>query len=273
METIETTTLLSAVGTYAGTIKATEIDESVHRELYRFVEWYGAEKVFSQISPSEVGAYAEHIAGTGTSPQANERLQVVRKFLSYAKKKGLIETNLAQHVRIRKAKTRAKGSQIKKGRDFVELTPEGHAQLVSQLEKLKGERGPLAGQIRAAAADKDVRENAPLEAVREQLGLIESRIREMENTLRISVIVDPALQTKGKKIPIKIGMKVSVKDLANGKSTSYRLVSATEANPLEGRISDASPLGQAIVGRLEGHEVESDTPRGTLRYLITKVSA
>ncbi len=68
-------------------------------------------------------------------------------------------------------------------------------------------------------------------------------------------------------------MRVAVKDLNSGKQTSYTLVSATEANPLEGRISDASPLGKALMGHVEGQEVESDTPRGKIQYRISKVTA
>ena len=69
----------------------------------------------------------------------------------------------------------------------VELTREGLVRLQDELEKLKAERGPLAAQIRRAAADKDVRENVPLEAAREQLGHTESRIRTIEGTLTAAV--------------------------------------------------------------------------------------
>ena len=161
-------TLLQAVGIYAGSVKAGANDEELHRELYKFVNWCGPDRAFAEISAPEVGEYADQVAGTGTTPQAAERLRLIRGFLSYAKKKGLVEKNLAQHVRIRKARTRAGA-----GGDTPEsaaLTQAGHKELVAQGEKLRVERTAIAIEIQKAAADKDVRENAPLEAAREESG-------------------------------------------------------------------------------------------------------
>jgi transcription elongation factor GreA len=138
------------------------------------------------------------------------------------------------------------------------------------LERLKAERGPIAIQIRKAAADKDVRENAPLEAAREQLGYLESRISSLEATLRTSVVIDPSQQQVAQNA--KVGTRVSIKDLSNGREMSYTLVSAFEANPLEGRISDVSPMGKALVGHATGQEVEAVTPRGKVRYRILEIS-
>jgi len=270
LETGESKSLLEVVGAYVASFKSKDNLESVHRELYRFVQWCGPDKKFDEVNPSDIGEYAEQVGGTGTSPQATERLQAVRNFLSFARKKGFIEVNLAQHVRIRKSKTRSRTNKQQAGTDLIELTAQGHSDIVEQLEKLKAERAPLAIQIQKAAADKDVRENAPLEAAREQLGLVESRIREIENTLKIAVVVDP---TKGKRSQtIKIGSKIAVKDIDGGRQASYTLVGQTEANPLEARISNISPLGKALIGRRAGSEVEVDSPRGKIRYSIIKVS-
>ena len=103
MNSNEPKTLLEIVGLYVGSLK--ENDEATHKELYRFVNWCGPERQFSQMVPALIGGYADSVAGTGTTPLAAERLQVVRKFLTYARKKGIIEINLAQHVRVRKART------------------------------------------------------------------------------------------------------------------------------------------------------------------------
>ena len=261
-------TLLEAVGFYVDSLKAKENHETTHRELHKFVQWCGPDKDFLELRPSEVGEYADQIGGTGTTPQATERLQVIRSFLTYVRKQGIIEVNLAQHVRIRKAKSRARGSQVREV-EVVELTQEGFTQLTGQLERLKSERAPLAIQIQKAAADKDVRENAPLEAAREQLGLVESRIRDLEESLSNAVVVDLSKRRSGK--TVKIGTKVSVKEAGGSRSASYTLVSRTEANSLEGRISDVSPLGKALVGRSAGDNVEVETPRGKIRYSIVRV--
>lgn len=261
-------TLLEAVGFYVDSLKAKENHETTHRELHKFIQWCGPDKDFLELRPSEVGEYADQIGGTGTTPQATERLQVIRSFLTYVRKQGIIEVNLAQHVRIRKAKSRARGSQVREV-EVVELTQEGFTQLTGQLERLKSERAPLAIQIQKAAADKDVRENAPLEAAREQLGLVESRIRDLEESLSNAVVVDLSKRRSGK--TVKIGTKVSVKEAGGSRSASYTLVSRTEANSLEGRISDVSPLGKALVGRSAGDSIEVETPRGKIRYSIVRV--
>ena len=271
MESVQSTTLLEAAGLYLGSIKEKDNQETTHRELSRFVQWCGPDRAFPEINPSEIGEYADQVAGTGTSPQAADRLQAIRNFLSYARKKGLIDKNLAQHVRIRKFRSRAGKSQQRDFQETIELTRDGHAQLVEQLEKLKSERVPLAIQIQKAAADKDVRENAPLEAAREQLGYVESRIRTLEETLKSAVIINDAQKSKSQ--VVKLGMRVSVKDLTSGRQNSYMLVNPTEANPLEGRISNASPLGKALFNRRVGTEIKVDTPRGINRFQIMKVSS
>lgn len=271
MESNESITVLKAVGLYVDSFKREDNHESVQRELFRFVHWCGLERPFLEIEPPEIGDYADQVAGTGTTPRAAERLQIVRQFLAYARKKGLIDRNLATHVRVRKSRTGGGKTRRAVAEEPVGLTAEGHASLLAQLEKLKSERAPLGQQIRTAAADKDVRENVPLEAAREQLGHIESRIRSIEETLRSAVIVESSKQKRMQNVGI--GMRVSVKDLNSGRETQYTLVSRTEANPLEGKISDVSPLGKALIGHAAGQEVEAETPKGKIRYRIVEVSS
>ena len=116
-----------------------------------------------------------------------------------------------------------------------------------------------------------MRENAPLEAAREQLGLVESKIRELEDQLKNAVIMDRSMTRVSR--TVKLGMRVSVKELDSGRETSYTLVSQTESNPLNKKISDVSPLGKSLIGMAVGQEVTVDTPRGMLKYRVTKVSA
>ena len=261
--------VLETAGLFLDSIKGKDNQEAVHRELYRFVDWCGPERTFEAIHPSDIGEYVEQVLGTGTSPQAPVRLQALKDFLIYARKQGIVTINLAQHVRVRKSKTRSESSNQRNSQDVIELTRDGHAQLVEQLDKLKSERAPLAIQIQKAAADKDVRENAPLEAAREQLGYVESRIRTLEDTLKKAVIIKTT--RKGKSKVVKLGVRVSVKDLESGKRNSYRLVNSTEANPSEGKISNASPLGKALFNRRAGTEIKVDTPKGISRFEILKI--
>ena len=269
MASIEFPTLLEAAGLYLGSFK-TQVDrQGEHRELFRFIQWCGPDRLFSEIGPPEIGGYAGQVAGTGTTPQAAERLQIVRKFLAYARKKGLTEVNLAQHVRIRRSKTSARKAAIGEAQDQIELTSDGYNRMQEQVNKLRAERAPLANEIKKAAADKDVRENVPLAAAREQLGHIEGRIRDIEKTLNTAVIIDPS--RKGRVQTARIGTRVSVKDLGSGRESTFTLVDRAEANAMEGKISDVSPLGKVLLGRSVGQEVEAEAPRGKALYRILKV--
>ena len=220
---------MEAMTVYRASIRSGDL-EVITRELHRFSLWCGPERELTALSPALISEYAEQVGGTGTAPQAASRLQALRGFLSYARKKRMVPENLAQHVRIPKRKAGARiRSDDGDGSDRVELTPEGHARLTNQLGDLQAERSPLATQIRRAAADKDVRENAPLEAAREQLGLVESRIRGIEASLRAAVVIEPDASASD---TVRIGSVVSLKDLETGRQAVYTLVDRTEANPL-----------------------------------------
>jgi len=200
-----------------------------------------------------------------------ERVKAVRSFLSYATKQGLVRQNLAQHLRSPRTKAQKRRDTPGDTPAVSKLTSEGHMQLQQELERRKAERSALAIDIRRAAADKDVRENAPLEAAREQLGHTVSRIREIEETLKNAVVMDAS--RKGDWKTITLGARVMLKDVGTGRETTYTIVSALEANPLEGRISDVSPVGKALMRRTAGQDVEVQTPRGRLRYRIISVSS
>ena len=255
-------TLMDAVELYVKSLRAK--DSNTQQHLVGFVREMGGSRLVSKIQPSDIGEYGERTLASGA--QAVERLQSVRKFLSYANRKKFTEQNLAQHLRIRKSKRSARNA-TGDGPRTVEVTREGHRALVEELKQRKAERGLLAAEIKRAAADKDVRENAPLEAARERHGLNESKIRDIEALLKDARVSDSG-QDGG---TVAMGVRVVMKD-AKGEKT-YTVVSAMEASPAEGKISDVSPLGKAIMGKTSGQSVEVKTPRGTTRYRIVKVSS
>ena len=98
---------MEAMTAYRASIRSGDL-EVITRELHRFSVWCGPERELAALSPPLISEYAEQVGGTGTAPQAAERLQALRGFLSYARKKRMVPENLAQHVRIpkRKAGTR-----------------------------------------------------------------------------------------------------------------------------------------------------------------------
>tara|TARA_Y100000590_G_C15714557_1_gene1011437 strand:+ start:1439 stop:2245 length:807 start_codon:yes stop_codon:yes gene_type:complete len=264
----ESLTVIAGVGDYLASLK--KKDSTVEQQqLFRLARWFGNDRLVSVLGPQDVGDYGDHVVGAGSAENTVSHLQNVRKFLAYLHKNGFTQQNLAQHLRAKKARGR-KNSDVAGSLGLTELTRDGHLQLAEELQSLKDQRAPIAAAIAKAAADKDVRENAPLEAAREQLGLVESRVRVIENTLRHSVIVDSS--KKGGKV-VALGSKVRVKDLSTGKEAVYTLVSATEAKPLDGRISNVSPVGKALIKRSAGQEVDVDTPRGKLRYRVVRVTS
>ncbi|MDP7578960.1 MAG: transcription elongation factor GreA [SAR202 cluster bacterium] len=266
----ETVTLNEAISQYFATLKKREDQVIAQQELFRLAQWFGPSRPVVDLKPYEIGEYGQKMDSRGTAPQASDRVKTVRSFLSHVKEIGLIEINLAQHLRSRKSRSRKVIRESGLGQERVEMTKEGLLRLKDEMERLKGERVPISSEIQRAAADKDVRENAPLEAAREQLGHVESRIVEIEATLKIAVLVDAAAKKKRK--GVSVGSKVIMKDIDSGREKTITIVSAFEANPLEDKISDVSPVGKALMKRLEKEAVVVESPRGTLRYTIKKIT-
>jgi transcription elongation factor GreA len=120
-------------------------------------------------------------------------------------------------------------------------------------------------------ADKDFRENAPLDAARNEQAHLEARIREIDATLRRAVILDQAGATPGD--VSQIGDVVTIKDLRTGSEKSYTLVNSDEVRSGQGKISIASPVGKAVYQRHAGEEVEVEAPSGTFRVRIESIKS
>ncbi len=267
MQLDQNTTLVNALGAYmTKTVDVT--NNQSQQELTKFARWCGYDRIVGSLTPSEVGRYAEML-GSYVSDSA-EKLEVIRGFLAFANKEGLAEQNLAAHARFRKTRNkRSIGSKIAP-QSLVELTPGGHSKLKKRLELLKKQEIQIVEDIRKAAADKDVRENAPLDAAREQQGQIQAQVKDLEKTLRSAVIISKRRDKKDK--IVRIGSLVELRDLVNKQRVKYHLVNPTEANPLDGKLSTASPVGKALLEQHLGTEVEVDTPGGLQRYKVLKIS-
>ena len=135
-----------------------------------------------------------------------------------------------------------------------------------QLTQLQNERVKIVEDIQRAAADGDVRENAPLEAAREAQGMAVGKIQEIEATLKVAVIIDAKNEDRDR---VHIGSKFELTDTASTKVFKYQLVEPNEANPLASKISILSPVGSAILGKMLGDEITVKTPRGEQVYKIS----
>ena len=233
-------------------------------EVQRFVRWAGADRLCRDLRGQEVANYAEML--TNSVSDATVRADTVKKLLAFAKKVGHTSTNLGAHLRVRKttAKTPARAAL-----KDVEMSAEQKAALEAEVDALKAQRPQILADIQRARADKDFRENAPLDAARERQGYVESRIRALEAKLEQAVVVEFQRTNSGD--GVEIGSTVHLRNLQSGRETTYTLVRPGEANAAQGRISFESPVGRALLQKRPGDEVEVTAPSGTLRFRIEAV--
>jgi len=146
-----------------------------------------------------------------------------------------------------------------------QITSEGKSELETELIELKARRGAVADKIADARDFGDLSENAEYDSAREEQGLLETRIAEIEDILNNADIIKG-----GPKSLVGLGSKV---DLQVGKNVvTYTIVGPVEANPLEGKISNESPIGLALFGRKVGDDAKITTPKGDVTYLITQIN-
>ena len=236
------------------------------QEVNKFVRWYGEERLLGGLTAIEVENYTGQITSSTTDPA--EKLEPVKAFLGFAYKQGLTGTRLATHIKIKKASSKFHTSSGHRSLNTISMTAQGYADLETELAALKKERPRVADEIRKAAADKDFRENAPLEAAREYQGHLEGRIRDLESTLKLATVMDVE-QADSRKVGI--GDTVTLRDLASSEQMDYMLVDASEADPARGKLSIASPIGKALLGHEKGDEVEVSAPVGVLSYKIEDI--
>ena len=234
-------------------------------EIGRFVRHIGGDRDIKSIIPSEISEYSEDFIRRTAQPDP-EKLKSVKKFLVYLASNNYTDINLSQHLRLRRSR-RSSGLKSTSDRK-VNLTQDGYNNMTKELGKLQKERIKITSEIEKAAADGDVRENAPLEAARESQGMVMSKIREIESTLKIAEIID----SNTDKTKVQIGSKVLLIQSNSNAKLEYQLVEPREASPLHKKISIGSPVGEAILGRRVGDEVNVSTPQGQITYRVEKTS-
>ena len=236
------------------------------QEVYKFVRWYGWERPLTELTAPEIGNYADHLSSSDADYM--KKLGLVRAFLVYVRKKGWTKISLATHLKTKKGKARSQPVSRHNLTEAVSLTREGYDKLKAELAALKKKRPQIIEEMRRAAADKDFRENAPLAAAREERGHLEGRIEELEETLKLAAIID---EERKSTLRVNVGGKVILYDMALDEEMCYTIVGLREANPARGKISEASPIGKAVINHSQGEVVEVVTPAGKFRYQIKQV--
>ena len=254
-----------AASQFLASIPAEERKAS-QQEVYRFARWYSLERPLDSLTAHEVANYAERLSLSDTDYA--KKLELIRAFLVYGKKEGWSRTNLATHLKTKKVKTKVPRSSRGGLPQAISLTPQGYAELQAELSTLKDKRLQAIDEIHKAAADKDFRENAPLEAAREQHGQLSGRIKELEEAMKSATIIDEKEEATPR---VNIGDSIVLHDLASGEELRYMIVSPREVDSIRGKISSASPVGKAIIGRNQGETIEVLTPAGKLLYQLKQI--
>ncbi len=151
----------------------------------------------------------------------------------------------------------------------VLLTEEGYEKLEEELKHLKEvKRKEVAEKIKVARDFGDISENAEYDEAKNEQAFIEGRIKKLENMLDNAEVVK---QDEINDHTVNVGNSVELEELDNGEVYEYTLVGSAEADPLNHKISNESPIGQAVIGKSIGDEVEVETPEDTVSYRIISI--
>ncbi len=152
----------------------------------------------------------------------------------------------------------------------VKLTDDGLKKLEEELENLKTVgRAEIAEKIRVARGYGDLSENSEYDEAKNDQAKIEARIVEIEEMLKNVEIIE---DVKGKAKTVMVGVRVKVLDEEYGDECEYRVVGSTEADPRNGKISDESPVGRALMGKKIGDEVIVEAPGGEFKLKVVGIS-
>lgn len=150
-------------------------------------------------------------------------------------------------------------------RKAYQLTPEGKLELEKELQELKSLRGHIAQKIAEARDYGDLSENSEYAEARNEQAQVESRIAEIEDILQNASLID---SSKTSKTNVELGATVELQNLKSRKTVTYTIVGSVEADPLEGKISDESPIGKELMGKKVGDKAEILTPSGHVSYEV-----
>jgi len=151
--------------------------------------------------------------------------------------------------------------------EAIFLTLEGRHKLEEELEYLRTvRRAEVAERIHAAKDEGDIMENAAYDYAKEEQAFVEGRIQALQTTLRKAIIIEG-----GSTDEVDLGAHVTVMERGGDTLETYQIVGSVEADPANGRISNESPMGKALLGHRVGDEVVVSTPSGILHFQIISI--
>ena len=152
----------------------------------------------------------------------------------------------------------------------VILTREGLEQLEEELENLRSvKRTEVKERLKEAIALGDLSENSEYDDAKNEQAFMEGRILELEKMIRNAKVIEDDVQQEG---VISVGSLVKVKDIEFDEINEYRLVGTVEADPMNNRISNESPMGRALLGHRAGEVIDVEVPAGIIKLEILEIS-
>ena len=153
-------------------------------------------------------------------------------------------------------------------REKILLTPEGYDRMKKELNELiKFRRREVTERLKEALEFGHFEENTEYEDARNEKAMIEGRIAELDRILSNAEVIKKAKDNN----VVRLGTRVVIENIASGEKINGLIVSSVEADPVEDKISNKSPVGSAIIGKKTGEEVEVKTPQGNQKYKILKI--
>lgn len=149
------------------------------------------------------------------------------------------------------------------------MTASGKKKLEEELEFLKTvKRKEVVERIKIARSYGDLSENSEYDSAKEDQAFVEGKISSLESMIRNSVIIT---ENEANTDEVQLGKTVTFKELPNGDEETYTIVGSAEANPIEGLISNDSPIAKGLIGRSKGDEVKIVTPGGEMSVVIVEI--
>jgi len=149
------------------------------------------------------------------------------------------------------------------------VTKKAHEKMKAKLKELKDKRPRISKEIGIAREHGDLKENSAYHAAKEEQGLNEMRVRDLEARVENAIVVKASDMPKGD--VVRLNSTVKIKALDSGQEMKYTIVPEIDADVLEGKISTDSPIGGAVFGAKKGEVVEAELPRGEVKFKIIEI--
>ena len=147
------------------------------------------------------------------------------------------------------------------------VTREGLEKMQKELDELRStKRAEIAQRLKAAIAMGDLSENSEYDEAKNAQAFLEGRILQLEQQIRTAQVIEKVAKDR-----VDVGSTVLIEDMEEHLQEKVTIVGSTESNPFEGRISNESPVGRALMGAKAGDTVEAEAPNGVLKYKVISI--